>query len=78
MSGAAVQDIFQILVLLIVITGSVRLMAAPAADSDTGAPDVKKLLPVFFTFAMISLLLSDVYYLAYDVLRPDERMPFAE
>lgn len=68
MSGSAVQDIIQILVLLFVITASVRLMTAPGE---------KKLLPVFFTFAMISLLLSNVYYLAYDVLRPDQRMPFA-
>ncbi|MCR5249395.1 MAG: hypothetical protein K6E50_02175 [Lachnospiraceae bacterium] len=32
---------------------------------------------VFFTFALVSWLLADLYWLAYDILRPDTRMPFA-
>lgn len=32
---------------------------------------------VFFSLAIASILLSDLYWLAYDVLRPDTRMPFA-
>ena len=33
--------------------------------------------PVFFTFALVSNLMSLLYWLAYDLLRPDARMPFA-
>ncbi|MCR4804268.1 MAG: hypothetical protein K5981_01260 [Clostridia bacterium] len=33
--------------------------------------------PVLFAFAMACALLSDFYWLAYDILRPDTRMPFA-
>ena len=36
-----------------------------------------KLAPVFFTFSMVSWLFSDLYWITYDVLRPDTRMPFA-
>ena len=32
---------------------------------------------VFFAFGMACLLLSDLYWLAYGLLRPDTRMPFA-
>ena len=36
-----------------------------------------KLSIVFFTLAIASILLSDLYWLAYDILRPETRMPFA-
>ena len=32
---------------------------------------------VFYTFGLISLLLSYLYWLAYSLIRPDTRMPFA-
>lgn len=34
-------------------------------------------LPAFFTFAMVSYLLSTLYWIAFTILRPDTRMPFA-
>ena len=37
----------------------------------------RSMAPVFFTFALVSLLMSGLYWLAYDLLRPDTRMPFA-
>ena len=32
---------------------------------------------VFFIFAMVSVLISNLYWLAYEILRPETRMPFA-
>lgn len=37
----------------------------------------RSMAPVFFTFALVSLLMSGLYWLVYDLLRPDLRMPFA-
>lgn len=37
----------------------------------------RSMAPVFFTFALVSNLMSLLYWLAYDLLRPDARMPFA-
>ena len=37
----------------------------------------RSMAPVFFTFALVSLLVSTLYWLAYDLLRPETRMPFA-
>ena len=34
-------------------------------------------LPAFFTFAMVSYLLSTLYWIAFVILRPEARMPFA-
>lgn len=36
-----------------------------------------KLCMVFFAMAVSSLMLSEIYWLVYDSLRPDIRMPFA-
>ena len=57
----------QSLVLIGVIAFSARLIAKSK----------NILLTVFFTFAMVSWLLSDLYWLTYDILRPGTRMPFA-
>lgn len=32
---------------------------------------------LFFTLGIISLIISDIYWVVYDLLRPEERMPFA-
>ena len=32
---------------------------------------------IFYTFALVCILLSDTYWFTYDMLRPDIRMPFA-
>ena len=37
----------------------------------------RSMAPVFFTFALVSGLMSSLYWLAYDLLRPELRMPFA-
>lgn len=37
----------------------------------------RSMAPVFFTFALVSNLMSLLYWLAYDLLRPEARMPFA-
>lgn len=59
--------ILQIVVLIYIIVRSARLIRE----------STNPLLPVFFTFAMASFLLSDLYWIAYDLIRPDTRMPFA-
>ncbi|MCR4616940.1 MAG: hypothetical protein K5669_02000 [Lachnospiraceae bacterium] len=58
--------LFQVAMLLFVFIASTRL-----TDGE------KKLLAVFFAFAFLSWLLSDLYWLVYDLLRPGTRMPFA-
>lgn len=37
----------------------------------------RSMAPVYFTFALISYLFSNLYWIAYDLLRPETRMPFA-
>ena len=37
----------------------------------------RSIAPVFFTFGLASYLISNVYWVAYDLLRPETRMPFA-
>ena len=57
----------QIVVLLIAFWGILRMIFS----------DDKNIKAIFFAFAIVALLLSDIYWLAYDILRPDSRMPFA-
>ena len=61
------ESILQTAVLVAIIVKSVKLTANRK----------KFLLPFFFALAMSGLLLSNLYWIAYDVLRPDTRMPFA-
>ena len=37
----------------------------------------RSMAPVFFTFALVSQLMSGLYWLTYELLRPERRMPFA-
>ena len=60
-------NLFHIGVLLFVLAGTLRLIE----------PDRHSLKAALFAFAIASVLLSDVYWLAYVILRPDTRMPFA-
>ena len=57
----------QVIVSIPIIVLSGRLMA----KKEYG------LLPAYFTFAMVSYLLGDIYYVAYNILRPNTRMPIA-
>ena len=59
--------IIQLLVLTFIIVSSASLLDR----RERSVP------AVFFMFGMISLLLSDIYWIAYDILRPGTRMPFA-
>lgn len=62
-----ITTILQSIVLVAVIVKTVRLMA-----------DRKNtFLPFFFILAMASYLLSNLYWIAYDFLKPDTRMPIA-
>ena len=58
--------LFQIGTLVIVLIESIRIVETK-----------KAIAAAFFTFGAASVLLSDLYWLAYDILRPDTRMPFA-
>lgn len=62
-----VATILQVVVLFVVIVKSVKLMARKNTV----------FLPFFFILAMSSLLLSDLYWIAYDTLKPDTQMPIA-
>ena len=62
-----ITTIVQSIVLVVIIAKTVRLM-------NNGK---NEFLPFFFVLAMSSFLLSDVYWIAYDVLKPDTRMPIA-
>ena len=53
--------------LAVVIVNTIRLML----KEKTG------FLPFMFVLAMVSYLLSDLYWIAYDLLKPDTRMPIA-
>ena len=63
-------DIAAFVVLIAVISVMlVRTARLVARSGDSGA--------VLLLFALISLLVNDLYWIAYEALRPDIRMPFA-
>lgn len=71
MSDLARFEIFatsvQVVILIVVIAKTNKLMINQAMV----------LLPFFFVLAMLSYLFSDVYWIVYDFLKPDTRMPIA-
>jgi hypothetical protein len=62
--------------LLPILLGSLELIVLIVL-SIRSLPMRRSMAPVFFTFALVSYLFSNVYWIAYDLLRPDTRMPFA-
>ena len=66
-----------------VLIQKLLILLGVAADVAVIALSLRKLsfrrsmAPVFFTFAVVSGLMSSLYWLAYDMLRPELRMPFA-
>jgi len=62
-----VFNLIQTAVLLVVFLGTLRLLLT----------DKHEARAVLFAFAVASGLLSNLYWLAYDILRPGTRMPFA-
>lgn len=67
MNAEALMDLLQIIVLIFVFHENLQLIYA-----NRGAVHL-----VFFAFAAACYLLSDLYWLVYDLLRPEMRMPFA-
>ena len=70
MSASLSASLFTILntaVLLVVIFRAARLIESSG----------RSMTAVFFTFAAVSLLVSNLYWIAYDLMRPGTRMPFA-
>ena len=67
MSMEVILNLIQTAVLLLVFLVTFRLLG-------TGRREVHI---VFFAFAVASALLSNLYWLVYDILRPGTRMPFA-
>lgn len=63
----AFLDLLRALVLLVVFIGTLRLILSRQ----------NPLRLVFFELAIASIMLSDFYWLVYDLLRPGVRMPFA-
>ena len=60
-------NIIQTLVYLIVLISAVRLLI------NSEAP----IMVLFYSFAVFSFIINNLYWLVYDVLRPETRMPFA-
>ena len=60
-------SIIQSFILVVVIAKSIRMM--PFGK--------KSILPFFFVLTMASCLLSNLYWIAYDLINPDTRMPIA-
>ena len=62
-----ITSIIQSCILVVLITKTVKL----TIDSRTC------ILPFFFALAMCGYLLSSLYWIAYDLLKPDSQMPMA-
>lgn len=60
-------NLLQMIVLMSVFVGAIRLIH----------PEDRPIRLILFAFAAASVLLSNLYWLAYDILRPGTRMPFA-
>ena len=66
MNADVILNLFFTALLLLVFLGTLRLLASEKRDARM----------VLFAFAVASVLLSNLYWLAYDILRPGTRMPF--
>ena len=67
MNMEVVFNLFFTAMLLLVFLGTLRLLGLEKREARM----------VLFAFAVASVLLSNLYWLAYDILRPGTRMPFA-
>jgi len=67
MNWEVVLNLFQTAVLLIAFFGAIRTVGS----------EKRTMRVVFYGFAVACGLLSNFYWLAYDILRPGTRMPFA-
>lgn len=62
--------------LIINILHFAALMAAIVVAAKK-SKEYRALFVTYYVFALLALALEDVYWIAYDYIRPDERMPFA-
>ena len=62
-----ITTIIQSCILIVIIAKSIKLILGTE----------KSILPFFFALATSSYLLSNFYWIAYDLLEPDTRMPMA-
>ena len=60
-------NIIQSIILIVIIAKTIKLTIETKAS----------LLPFFFALALSGTLLSNFYWFAYDILKPDTRMPMA-
>ena len=67
MNVEAVLDLLRALVLVFILLSTFRFIGHEKFTARI----------VFFTLAAACILLCDLYWLAYDILRPETRMPFA-
>lgn len=67
MIGEVVSTGLMILTAVVLLATTVRLLVHAK----------KSMTAVYFAFTLVSILLSEFYWLAYDLLRGDVRMPFA-
>ncbi len=67
MIGEVVSTGLMILTAVVLLAATVRLPVHAK----------KSMTAVYFAFTLVSILLSEFYWLAYDLLRGDVRMPFA-
>ncbi len=67
MNGEAALDLLRALVLVFILLGAFRFIGLRRFTARI----------VFFTLAVACILLCDLYWLAYDILYPEIRMPFA-
>lgn len=67
MIGEIFSTGLMILTAIVLLAATVRLLVHAK----------KSMTAVYFAFTMVSILLSEFYWLAYDLLRGDMRMPFA-
>ena len=67
MNLEVILNLVQTVVLFLVFLGTLRLLGTGRREAPA----------VLFAFAVASALLSNLYWLAYDILRPGTRMPFA-
>ena len=67
MIGEVVSTGLMILTAVVLLAATVRLLVHAK----------KSMTAVYFAFTLVSILLSEFYWLAYDLLRGDVRMPFA-
>lgn len=67
MIGEVFSTGLMILTVIVLLAATVRLLVHAN----------KSMTAVYFAFTLVSILLSEFYWLAYDILRGDVRMPFA-